>query len=66
MLTWEGVRPIRELAGGTHGSWVGMASGSTPFYSFGVQPLMRVVVSRNGPGQGAVRDGGAPVVRPQW
>ncbi|MFL6226643.1 MAG: DNA primase [Actinomycetes bacterium] len=49
VLTWEGVRPIRELAGGTHrilgrdGRWV-----DAPFYSFGVQPLMRVVVSRNG------------------
>jgi DNA primase len=49
VLTWEGMRPIRELAGGTHrilgrnGRWV-----DAPFYSFGVQPLMRVMVSRNG------------------
>jgi DNA primase len=49
VLTWQGVRPIRELAGGTHrilgrdGRWV-----DAPFYSFGVQPLMRVVISRNG------------------
>jgi DNA primase len=49
VLTWEGVRPIRELAGGIHrilgrdGKWV-----EAPFYSFGVQPLMRLVVSRNG------------------
>jgi DNA primase len=49
VLTWEGVRPIRELAGGTHrilarnGDWV-----EAPFFSFGVQPLMRLVVSRNG------------------
>jgi len=49
VLTWEGVRPIRELAGGTHrilarnGDWV-----DAPFSSFGVQPLMRLVVSRNG------------------
>ena len=49
VLTWEGVRPIRELAGGTHrilarnGDWV-----EAPFCSFGVQPLMRLVVSRNG------------------
>jgi DNA primase len=49
VLTWEGVRPIRELAGGTHrilgrdGKWA-----EAPFYSFGVQPLMRLVVSRNG------------------
>jgi len=49
VITWEGVRPIRELAGGTHrilgrdGRWI-----DAPFYSFGVQPLMRVVVGRNG------------------
>ena len=49
VLTWKGVRAIRELAGGTHrilardGNWV-----EAPFFSFGVQPLMRVVVSRNG------------------
>jgi DNA primase len=49
VLTWQGVRPIRELAGGTHrilardGNWV-----DAPFHSFGVQPLMRLVVSRNG------------------
>jgi DNA primase len=49
VLTWQGVRPIRELAGGVHrilgrdGNWV-----DAPFYSFGRQPLMRLVVSRNG------------------
>jgi DNA primase len=49
VLTWEGVRPIRELADDTHrilardGNWV-----VAPFYSFGLQPLMRLVVSRNG------------------
>jgi DNA primase len=48
VLTWAGVRPIRELAGGTHrilardGNWV-----EAPFHSFGVQPLMRLVISRN-------------------
>ena len=48
VVTWEGVRPIRELAGGTHriltekGRWV-----DAPFFSFGVQPLMKVVVGRN-------------------
>jgi DNA primase len=48
VLTWEGLRPIRELAGGVHrilgrdGWWV-----DAPFYSFGVQPLMRLTVSRN-------------------
>jgi DNA primase len=49
VLTWEGVKPIRELAGGTHrvlgkhGDWV-----EAPFRSFGVQPLMLLTVSRNG------------------
>ncbi|MEV5709142.1 DNA primase, partial [Actinoallomurus sp. NPDC052274] len=49
VLTWEGLRPIRELAGGTHrilgrdAQWH-----DAPFYSFGVQPLMKVVLGRNG------------------
>jgi DNA primase len=49
VLTWEGVRPIRELAGGIHrilardGNWV-----EAPFSSFGAQPLMRLVADRNG------------------
>ncbi|HEV2537415.1 MAG TPA: DNA primase [Streptosporangiaceae bacterium] len=49
VLTWEGVKPIRELAGGTHrilgkhGDWI-----DAPFRSFGVQPLMRLTLSRNG------------------
>ena len=49
VLTWEGVKPIRELAGGTHrilgkhGDWI-----DAPFRSFGVQPLMRLKVTRNG------------------
>jgi DNA primase len=49
VLTWEGVKPIRELAGGTHrilgkhGDWI-----DAPFRSFGVQPLTRVTVTRNG------------------
>ncbi|WP_188190142.1 DNA primase [Nonomuraea sp. SYSU D8015] len=49
VITWEGVRPIAELAGGVHrilasdGTWV-----DAPFMSFGVQPLMKIVVSRNG------------------
>jgi DNA primase len=48
VLTFQGVRPISELAGGTHrilagnGLWV-----EAPFYSFGVQPLMRIVATRN-------------------
>ncbi|OIV36378.1 DNA primase [Mangrovactinospora gilvigrisea] len=49
VLTWEGVRPIRELAGttakvlGRGANWV-----EAPFKSFGVQPLLRIVLSRNG------------------
>jgi DNA primase len=49
VLTSDGVRPISELAGGVHrilarsGSWV-----DAPFCSFGVQPLMRLVVTRDG------------------
>ncbi|HTQ92808.1 MAG TPA: DNA primase [Streptosporangiaceae bacterium] len=49
VLTWEGVKPIRELAGGTHrilgkhGDWI-----DAPFRSFGVQPLMRLRITRNG------------------
>jgi DNA primase len=49
VLTWEGVKPIRELAGGTHrilgkgADWV-----EAPFRSFGVQPLMQISLSRNG------------------
>jgi DNA primase len=48
VLTWEGVKPISELAGTTarilteKGRWV-----DAPFYSFGVQPLMRVTLTRN-------------------
>lgn len=48
VLTWDGVREIRDLAGGTHrilteqGRWV-----DAPFRSFGVQPLMRVTLTRN-------------------
>jgi DNA primase len=49
VLTWDGVKPIRELAGGTHrilgrdGDWI-----DAPFRSFGVQPLTRLTVTRNG------------------
>src|SRR3990172_2106225 len=48
VLTWDGVREIRDLAGTTQrvltqqGHWV-----EAPFYSFGVQPLMKVTVGRN-------------------
>src|SRR6201989_2501843 len=49
VLTWEGVKPIRELSGGTHrilgkhADWI-----DAPFRSFGVQPLMRLTITRNG------------------
>jgi DNA primase len=49
VLTWEGVKPIRELAAGSHrilgrgADWV-----EAPFRSFGVQPLMQISLTRNG------------------
>ena len=49
VLTMDGVRPIRELADSTHrvlgknADWI-----EAPFYSFGVQPLLRLTLSRNG------------------
>jgi DNA primase len=49
VLTWEGVKPIRELAHGTHrilgrhGDWI-----DAPFRSFGIQPLMQLTLTRNG------------------
>ncbi len=49
VLTRDGVRPIRELAGGRHtvltrnATWV-----EAPFSSFGEQRLMRLTLSRNG------------------
>ncbi len=48
VLTWDGVRPIRELAGTTQkilterGSWV-----EAPFFSFGVQALTKITLGRN-------------------
>ncbi len=48
VITWDGVRPIRELAGTTQrvlsakGRWV-----EAPFHSFGVQPLVKITVGRN-------------------
>ncbi len=48
VLTWDGPRPIRELAGGTHrvlgarADWV-----EAPFKSYGVQRLHKITVSRN-------------------
>jgi DNA primase len=48
VLTWDGVRPIRELAGGTHrilgarADWI-----EAPFQSYGVQPLMKITLTRN-------------------
>ena len=48
VITWEGTRAIKELAGGVHrvlnrdGRWV-----DAPFRSYGVQPLMKLTLSRN-------------------
>ncbi len=48
VVTWDGTRPIKELAGGTHrvlnrdGRWV-----DAPFRSFGVQPLLTLTLTRN-------------------
>lgn len=48
VLTYEGARPISELAGGVHrvldrhNRWV-----EAPFHSYGVQPLLRIVLTRN-------------------
>ncbi len=48
VLTWEGAKPISELAGGTHrvlgadGRWV-----DAPFKSYGVQRLHRITITRN-------------------
>lgn len=48
VITWEGIREIRDLAGGTHrvlsksGRWI-----DAPFFSFGVQPLWKITVGRN-------------------
>jgi len=49
VITWDGIRPIRELAGGTHrilgrnANWM-----PAPFCSFGLQPLMKISLGRNG------------------
>jgi DNA primase len=49
VLTRDGVRPIRELAGGRHTILTRSARwAEAPFFSFGVQKLMRVTLSRNG------------------
>lgn len=48
VLTFDGPRPIRELAGRTHrvlgprADWV-----DAPFRSYGVQPLMKITLTRN-------------------
>lgn len=48
VLTWDGPREIRELAGGTHrilgvgGTWI-----EAPFKSYGIQRLLRITVTRN-------------------
>jgi DNA primase len=48
VLTWDGVRPIRELAGRTHRILNGRADWvEAPFKSYGVQPLMKITMTRN-------------------
>jgi DNA primase len=48
VITWDGVRPIRELAGDVHrvltpgGRWV-----DAPFTSYGVQRLHKITLTRN-------------------
>ncbi|MDQ6642113.1 MAG: DNA primase [Actinomycetota bacterium] len=48
VLTWDGHRQIRELAGGTHrilnrhADWV-----EAPFKAYGVQPLLKITLTRN-------------------
>ena len=48
VMTWEGPRPIRELAGGTHrilgagADWI-----DAPFKSFGTQRLHKITLTRN-------------------
>ena len=66
VLTWDGPREIRELAGGTHrilsrsGDWVEARSART-----GCSGCCGSTVGRNGRTQGAVRHRRAPLVRPQ-
>jgi DNA primase len=49
VLTWDGVKEIRDLAGGTHriltrsGDWH-----EAPFRSFGTQALLKITLGRNG------------------
>lgn len=49
VITRQGIRQIRELAGGTHeimterGRWV-----QAPFRSFGPRPVQRIILTRNG------------------
>ncbi len=48
VITWDGVKPIRELAGtsqrilASRGRWR-----DATFHSFGIQPLMKITVGRN-------------------
>ncbi len=48
VLTWEGPREIRELAGQTHRILNGRADWvDAPFKSYGVQRLMKITLTRN-------------------
>ena len=49
MLTWDGVQPIRDLAGG-HSSRARVLDGQwidAPFRSYGVQRLHKITLTRN-------------------
>ena len=48
VITWEGTRPIRELAGGVH-RVLGLDARwhDAPFHSYGVQKLWKLTVTRN-------------------
>ena len=65
VLTWEGTRSIRDLAGGTHrvlgrtGDWV-----DAPFRSYGHQELLAITVTRNGQSQGPAGHRRPPLVHP--
>ena len=48
VITWEGVRQIKELAGSSHTLLTSQGWVEAPISSFGMQPLMAVNLSRNG------------------
>lgn len=48
IITWEGVKPIRELSGKTVRLLTSSGWTDAPVMSFGVQPLYELILSRNG------------------